>query len=373
MKIRPHHASIAALLLAAACGSSGVPRSEPSFTPTTPSATMSPSAPTPSTPTSPQRIATKVAFTDRGDLYLYEVADDLVRPLVVDGPNSQERSPHFTDAATVTYAAGPSVTEVDTASGVRREIRKMPGEVRALTWNADRSTLAVLFDRHDPNGTGLTLHLAAFGDNNSRDIRRFKPWDGRGGSDSDDVSVSWSPDATKIIVVITPPDTVSNTTMFVLDTTGKDLVPPRFGTMARWGADSQTIYYRDFGAMRAWHTINIATGGVRDPAMTRGTVRPALSPDGTVLAYDDGARKPTIYLFDVRSGRERKLTAGYVGPLWLSQDALAATVVRECVPGTDCEGNWVHERDTVRIAVGDGSTRPLTLRSTVYSAVAFYE
>lgn len=168
---------------------------------------------------------------------------------------------------------------------------------------------------------------------------------------------------------MTPLDTAPDNTMYVLDRNGKDLAAPRMGTMARWGADSGTVIYRDFaGNKRAWHLLDLGTGKVRDLAMTAGTVRPALSPDRTLIAYDDAQGEPTIYVFDLTTGRERKLATGSLGAIWLSNDTLAATVVRACVPATNCEGNWVDEKRAVHISLADGAGRPITLRSTLEAA-----
>lgn len=369
------HRVIARLLLAgllvssAACNSS-TPQAEP--TPTM-SQTVSPSeTPTPS----PQGIATNVVFEDREDLYVYDVAGNVVRPLFRNGSKNAEYSPIFTDAGTIAYASDRSVFEVDLASERKREIRKFPGEVGPIAWSPDRSTLAVLYRRPDPNDRGYTLRLDELRAGRSRDIRKFQPWNGRGGSDADEVRIEWSPDGTKIIVVITPLDTTSKKTMFVVDLEGKDVVPGRLATMARW-VDSGSVVYRDFeDAGQSWHLLDLDSGNVRDLAMTRGTVRPALSPDRKLIAYDDGEGTPTIFVFDLAAGRERKLASGSLAVLWLANDSVAATVVKPCVPATDSrgscvsEGSRVHQRKAVRIGL-DGSSRSITLRDT-FTAAAHY-
>ncbi len=348
----------ALLLMLASCGSN---ESAGPVTSLMPTESTSPSpTPSPTTPTS----AAAVAYTDDGDLYHYDVRTDRVTRLTTDGAKRSEVSPRFTDAATVAFAAGRSIIEIDVAGKVEREIHRAAGNVQVLAWSPDRTTLAYLYDRGD-QGVAMTLHVTNLETDATADVRNFKPWLGRGGGEDDEVSLQYSPDGKLLLVVLTPLDTVSKETLFVMKPDGKDAVPPRFGTFGRWSLDSGTAYYRDYQAPRAWHTLNVSTGAVGALGMAANTHRPALSWDGTMLAYDE-SEQAAIFVFDLASGRERKLAGGRIGPIWLSADALAATDVGDCTPGTDCEGAWVHKHTASRIAVADGKTAPLRLASTVY-------
>lgn len=362
--------AIALGLLAAVGGGacSGSPRTARPTASPTPTPTLSPT-PTAS-PTPKPAVATGMAYTDRGDLSYLDVASGVVTRLTVDGDSRQERSPVFTDAQTVAFAVDRDIVEIDVKTKARRIIRSVGGVIHAIDWNADRTQLAVLFDRNDPGGVGLTLRVEAFGSGSTREVRRFKPWDGRGGSDDDEVAVRWSPDGAKLLAVLTPLDTVSNQTMFVLTQDGKDAVPPRFGTMARWAPGSQTVYYRDYAAPGAWHAIDTATGTLSDLAMRRSTARPAVSADGKLIVHDEGDGTPTVYVYDVSARTERVLTTGVLSAVWLSPEAIAATQVRQCIPGTDCEGAWVSEHRARRVALSTGAKTTLSATST-FDAAAF--
>lgn len=162
------HRSVVWILVTAtfaliACGNgadrrTGKPAASPSPTPT--------GSPSPT----PARSASVVAYSDEGDLYIYDVAADTVRRLTKD-PDVREVTPRFTDPATVTYGSGRKIIEVDIASGVKREIRTVPGPAQALDWNPDRTELAVLYDRRSGGDVGLTLRLEAFGGGESRELR----------------------------------------------------------------------------------------------------------------------------------------------------------------------------------------------------------
>lgn len=346
---------LAGLAVAVSCADA---RPQRTATPSTSATTASPS------PASTPGPTTKaIVFSQDGDLYYYDVATDGLRLLTEDGQQITERSPRFNDESTIVFGTDTAIVEIDVKTRAKREIRKAAGIVHQVALSPNRRSIAYLYDRNDRTGLGLNLRVVGLDPPSERDVRSFKPWQGRGGSDDDDVYLAWSPDGSKLLVVLTPLDTVGRETMFVLDANGADIVPPRFGTTARWAPDSRTIYFRDFGDERAWHALDVQTKSIRDLAMRRATARLHVSPDGTVLFHDRGVDGGAIYVYDVARNRERRLATGRIGAVWLSQDAVAATVVKPC--RGDCEGPWVHQHKCSRITLADGKAAPLELRSTV--------
>ena len=100
--------------------------------------------------------------------------------------------------------------------------------------------------------------------------------------------------------------------------------------------------------------------------------RPAVSPDGNKIAYDDGdGDEPSIFVFDVDEGTTQRLARGFVGPVWLGPDLIAATAAGSCPSGSACPIPWAALGTTVGIDVPTGDRTPLALPTTLQEVARY--
>ncbi|MGH9036595.1 MAG: hypothetical protein ACRD0O_12605 [Acidimicrobiia bacterium] len=338
--------------------------------------------------------AGRIVWAEAGDIWLYESATGKRRQLT-DGDGRSEYLPRFHGPDRVTFVAaddrpandfrpgagthGSVIHELDLTTGRRSELVRLAGGVVAHDWTPDGRTLALYVAGDDH--TSSELHVFTGG--HPRLIRRFGPVRGRGGFiNYDEWRVEWSPDGRRLLVVDTGLDTSEpEDTFFVLDTDGTDVMAPRGGTWARWGADSQTVYC--ICAVRPgddnWVWLSLHTGtGVGTPLLLERAMRPSVSPDGRFLAFDDGQDTPTVHVLELRPGsRPRRVTGGAIAPLWLDGGRLAVTDTRPC-PDTPDEcmagghGSMFHSAGTASaVDVTSGDRAPIPPLDTDDADVAY--
>ncbi|MGH2794014.1 MAG: hypothetical protein ACRDKG_06885 [Actinomycetota bacterium] len=332
--------------------------------------------PPPTTSPTPPGSAQVVVSHDE-DLWLYHAGDDAVRRLTTDGDEAFEQQPRFhPKTSAVSYfvndadGTGGAIFDLDVSSKAATELVSTR-PVRAIGWSPTGDALAYVAGIDDDEGA--TVYLFDPATKVSKEIRSLPTCRGcgRGIADLDERRVGWSPDGKSILIVDTTLDNDSLTSMFVLDREGKDVVPPRSGTQARWAPDSRTIYYEQLGAsgLPKMKALAVATNRQTDIPI-QGGVRPAVSPDGRYLAYDDGKAEASLMLFELATGAKRRLARSVVGPIWLAAGEIAATEERPC-RGDECGAAppWFSVGKTVSIEL-DGSRRGLSLPSTVDADVA---
>jgi len=231
---------------------------------------------------------------------------------------------------------GVDLMEIDLASGKRKVVRRLTVGT-AYDWSPDGETLAAY--GITPDGQSMELHI--FGDGPQR-VRQFKPILGRGGFvNYDETRIEWSPDGRHLLLLDTALDTQQDETLYVLTADGRDALPPRSGTWARWSGDSSTIYClcsRSGAAVNecTWQAIDLARG-TAEPLPIPAASRPSASPDGRFLAFDDGADTPAVHMLDleVPAARPRLLARAALAPIWLSPTRLAVTDTRPCPRSED--------------------------------------
>ncbi len=366
MNARRVKAAAAAILVAllGAC-SSPAPSGRSTPLPTTASPTGSP------TPKQPQ--AEVVVYLDRGDLWVYRVESDSVKRLTFDGYESWEWPVSFRDAGRVTYTVAnageltETIEDLDLSSGQRTTLTGFQGFVGGLDWSPDGSTLAFVGSLTDKPSVAVYLYTPADGKTRRiRDLLACGDACGRGGTDFDQQKVAWAPDGSALLVTDTTLDNHPGITMYLLDPSGKDIVAPRSGTQGIWSPDSMTIYYVRWSlgsGPRAAYALEVAKDRRRELPLT-GFLRLAVSPDGKLLAYDDGKAKANLYLYDLGAGVERKVSSSTAGPLWLTSSRLATTYVRPCEDEECGEAPlWVGV-GTVRIVAPKADARNLSIAST---------
>lgn len=310
----------------------------------------------------PAQDSGRIVWAEADDIWLYHAGTGERRALTSDGQARYETLPRFREPARVTYlsyaegvgkadlyGAAPDLMEIDLPTGAVRRLRQFGGPIRAYDWAPDGQELA--FYRGGGDQRATELHVVD-GAGRRIGLRRFGPTPGRGGYvNYDETRVDWSPDGRRLLVADTALDTSQDETLYVLDRAGHDILPPRFGTWARWSRHSEAIYcFCAAPALGAtgdglWQAIDVATGAATPLPITDGA-RPSVSPDGRFLAYDDGHETPAVHVLDLNDPllRTRLLARGALAPLWLDARRVAMTETRPCP----------HDEDTC-LAGGHGS------------------
>ena len=349
--------ALAALTITVACGGGDRELAGPS--PTPPNSQSATATPTVSLPTH------AVVYAFQNDLWLYDVKADSNRRLTNDGPTTDETSPRFRDGDTVTFLASFKVMEIDLSSGRAAQLIGTEDPVAAFDWSPDGETLALL--TAEP---AVALFTPA--DGRTETIRSLHecPDCGRGGGDDDETRIEWSPDGSDLLVVNTGiDDHVGNTpTMWAMNVEGRDLITPRDGTHARWTAGSNAIIYEPWnytlGLEEAARLVDIRTGKTSTLPISS-VYRPAPSPDGRFITYDDGRANADVFVYDVEARTTRRLARGAVGALWLSADSLAVTKVRPC-EGDECghAPPWFSLGAVERVTLG-GAASSIAMRGSI--------
>jgi len=318
-------------------------------------------------------------FSSRDGLFLYDIQADAVTALE---PSASQhgRTPRFRSPSVVSFVmqrqpaddahtfGQDSIYELDIDRKRAEETIRLPARVLAFDWNPDGTELAYLTERGDQSANLLCTLDAQSG--TTRLVRTFSYTVGRGVHQWDEVSVSWAPATGAILVVQT---TTEPPNVHVVDTDGRDLVAPQTGTFGRWLADNAILFLEGEPQATAqpwhWSSVSVTTGQKHDYGLPDEAFRPALSPNGRSIAFDDGAEEPSIHVFDVESGATRRLTRGYVGPVWLDPDLIAATAAGPCPTSDFCVLPWSPSDATIGVEPTSRDQRPLTLPTTLQGLV----
>ena len=365
----------------------------PGQTPVEPVAETTTAAPT-STSTSTANVTTTtvsleptwhgeerlVAYVSEGELWLYGASGRTYR-ITFDGDERWEHSPKFSGRDQLTFVSsgdwgrGSTLEEIDLTTGRRRTVLASAGVIRDYDWTADRSAVGVLVSRIEGGvDADDAVGVLRAGSTEPVWLRSIGPVPGRGGFlDYDLMRVEWSPDDTKLLVVDTYADgDGSAPTLFVIRPDGSDVVAPRSGTWAVWAPDSRTVY---FTSGRAF-VLDTVTGGQSQLHGIERAVRLALSSDGRLLAYDDAADEPAVYVHDLAVGASRLLRRASLAPVWWSEETLLAGRTVPCPPeeldGCLAGGHgapWRHAGDAWEIDLGSTTARQVALASTWDAAV----
>lgn len=324
---------------------------------------------------SPRSGASAVYSYGRG-LWLYDVALDSLSLLKKGSGSPNGLHARFRGAQTVSFAdtrvapdgehpfGRDSISEITLPSHNVMELLQLPNALRGYDWSPDTRFLAyqVL--------AGSSLAICFF-DAESGSLKLIR---GRGlvvgtsAKQSDEESVAWSPDGKSILIA----DTLQSKGLFLLDPTGKDLMKPWAGTFPRWLPNGRDFIFREIDAIGAaprWFVVNSMSGARRRLSLPGHAFRPALSPDGTAIAYDNGdERKPSVSLYDLARGTSNRLITGYAAPIWLGADALAATAAGPCPPATECSGWWQPLGRTIGFNERGKHVHRLALKTTIPAA-----
>jgi dipeptidyl aminopeptidase/acylaminoacyl peptidase len=315
------------------------------------------------------------AVSSQAGLSTYEVATDEV---ALRDPNNSPFGlvPRFRTPTQVTVvrqresaAEGllwgqDSLHEFDTERGESKEILRLPNHVLGHDWSPDGTRLAFLL-RKDAGPEDLLVQLCVFDSRNASAslVQLLEPPIGTATGQREETMVTWSPDGARILVV----DTAEEPSLVIIEADGFEKLDARSGTFGRWLSNDEIFYQEDphTDLVSTWTLLSLATGRRTRFELPARSYRPALSPDGRWIAFDDGDRaKPAIFLFDVHLGTKRRLIRGYVAPVWLDPDVVAASGAGTCQGGT-CPIPWATTGETVGIYVSTGAQSQLNLPTTL--------
>ena len=329
-----------------------------------------------------------VVFPIRDGIRLYDISTRSVTVLRHGlAAGSYRVDPQFLDAQRVSFVdrreaddalpfGRDSLYVMDIATRAVTEVLRLDATILSYRWTDDAtkvvyeigsSELRVEDGKQVPFGVNL-LCFYDVNEGRTRTIRRLEYIVGRGGHESDERRLDWSPSENAILVV----DTIQPTHIYVVDREGRDLVPPRSGTFARW-IDQETIIFRQENQLRSdgtlregrWLMLDVTTGMRLQFDLPKGTSRPEISPDGRLIAFDDGDREdPSTYVFDRSTGLSRLLVRGFGAPIWLSTEVVAVTAGGPCPPRTECNDFWTPLGRTIGVNVKNDNSGPLKLPTT---------
>ena len=313
--------------------------------------------------------ASLVAVSGPGGLTVYDIASDSLNMLIPE--YASHISPRFRTPRLVTFVdarraapGGNALLEVDVATGAVTELLRFAHVVQGFDWNADGTRLAYMV----ATGTETRIgpHALCLFDSRSgettllREVRR--PF-GTSVSQWEETAVKWSPNDRHILAI----ETSTRPSVFVVDLVGRDVVEPRGGTFGRWLSANRVLFQAEGRTSEdpgAWFTVSLPDGRSAPFEMPAG-YRPALSPTGRYIAFDDGARVPTTYVFDVEKGTTRELAAGSLAPVWLGGEVVAASAAVRCTRDYFCPTPWMTSGGTLGIDLGTGEVTPLVLPTTL--------
>jgi hypothetical protein len=265
-----------------------------------------------------------------------------------------------------------SLHEMNLETGLAVELLRLPNQLTAFDWSPDGTLLAYQLRTESPSRVGP--RLVCLFDSGSGRISLLnsipRPY-GTGTGQREETSVAWSSDGRLILVV----ETAAEAGMFVIDVDGRDVMTPRDGTFSRWLTEETILFQRDHPRNNEdpgeWRVLSISNGETSTFAMPPG-YRPAVSPDGSKIAFDDGdGDEPSIFVFDVPGGSSQRLLRGAVAPVWLGPDRIAATAAASCPSGSACPIPWASLDTTVGIDVPTRNRTPLALPTTLQQVARY--
>jgi hypothetical protein len=329
-----------------------------------------------------------VAYPHQDALWIYDISADRVMRVRSGLASGDRADPQFLDPQHITFVDRREEDEnlpfgldslyiVDVGTGKAQELLRLNATLLSYRWNSDRSRLAyevasTVFRMEDGKQVPFGVNDLCMYDvagRETRAIRRLEYIVGRGGDESNERRIIWSPSGDSVLLVDTIQPTMQ---VVVVDVRGQDLVPPQPGTFARW-LDEQTIMFRQEnrlgvdGKLRKgrWFTLNVVTAERKSFGFPNGASRPEISPDGRLIAFDDAdPEDPSTYVFERATGESRLLLHGYGAPIWLSNQVVAVTAGGACPPRTECNNLWTPLGRTIAVDVRQGSRERLALPTT---------
>lgn len=265
-----------------------------------------------------------------------------------------------------------AVYQTSLAGNLERQILRLPDTLFAMAWNSDGDKLAYLVYREDQSGAALPVALCLYdAQTGTVKVLGTSPQAilGREGGAWDEWSVAWSPDGTKISVV----DDAQGQILRVASVRGRSLLPWTPGTFARWFPDGRLLYAKGSGPVTEWDALNVRTGRSRTIPLPVLAARPAISPDGTKIAFTilKGTR-PVSRVLDLPTGTITTLGSNLTTPIWLSPTGIALTRTSPCPEFEPCPMDPLLDK-TVGIEITTMTKTNLRLPTTVLGSWSLYD
>lgn len=324
----------------------------------------------------------RAVYPTEAGLFIYDVAANTSLQIdgesLVTGPPPQFRTSTLISA--VRRREDPddghtfgqdSLFEYDAAANRSTEILRLPDGLLAYDWSPDGAVLAYLLRFQTPTLLGPHL-LCAFDSRTGTAslVREIENPFGTGVGQREETAVTWSPDGGAILVT----DTAGQPSLFVVTLDGRDVVPPRAATFGRWAAADRLILQQappDAAADWEWLYLATQTGATRGFGLPTTAYRPAISPSGDQIAYDDGEAEPSVYVFNTADRTSERLAIGYVAPIWIGPNRVAMTAAGPCTAGDFCEIPWEAQEITGAVDLATGKTVALALPFTLSGVVRY--
>jgi hypothetical protein len=302
-------------------------------------------------------------YANTDGVAIYDVKSDLVTHLSaiasVARAGPRFRTPH---TVTLVDASATSIYDLDIASGETSELLALPFPVEGFDWNGDATLLAYMLSTETPSGIGPRSVCLFDGRTGAISLlRTIKRPFGTGTDQHQEVAVQWSPTGKYILAI----ETAAEPNTYVLDVEGRDVLDPMAANFARWWGDDHVLYQSGRAEAPGWVTITLSNGRTRPIELPSEAFRPAVSPTGDWVAFDNGAEVPSVFAFNVQSESARRLARGYVAPVWLGPDLIAMTAAEGCPGSSVCPIPWVALDSVVGMGPDGGAGRALTLPSTL--------
>jgi hypothetical protein len=318
-------------------------------------------------------------FSTANGVGVYSTSNNTIAPVDADGSRPRFRTPgvvsfvRLREAPDDEHTFGQdSLVEVDLGTKQATELLQFSDAILAHDWNADGTVLAYLLRTQTPTLVGPHL-LCSFDSQTGKTslLRRIENPFGTSVGQHEETAVFWSPTDEYILVT----DTAARPSLFVISVDGRDATTPQNGTFGRWMSDIQVLFQEDpqnAAAAWEWLLMSAASGATRPVDFPSTAFRPAASPSGTLVAFDDGdPDRPAVYVLDTVTHTAKKLAVGYVAPIWIGPDVVAVTAVKPCLSEEFCDIPWVSQTKTVAINVDTGKVRALELPTTLNEATRY--
>jgi hypothetical protein len=325
------------------------------------------------------------AYAEDDAVLLYDIQADTSRRVSVAEPSLSGLRPQFRDSHRVTLLelrtqpdadhtfGQDSLVEVDLESGRSTEFLRLPTSVLGYEWDPTGALLAYQV-RVEAGGELRPVVLCLFDSRTglTSGLRTLSEPILTGTDQRQETSVSWSRLGDRIAVV----DTLERLSIVVTDLEGRDVIAPRGGTFARWLTNDTLLYSQTSSPEpNSWAWFSMAVGADTATALDLPAEmhRPTLSPDGQLLAFDDGkGAHPAMSVVDLGTGAIRRLGVGLVGPIWLQPRLLAGSVTGACEGTEFCQRPWTLVGGTIAVDLSaTDATMALGLPTTLSRSVRY--
>lgn len=279
------------------------------------------------------RRASRAVYVASNDVWLYDFETDTAERLTANGDAAFEWNPQFRDERSVSYETNGAVMVMDLTTRIASTFANVTDLVR-YAWSPAGTELAYVkatwSDSDAMVRTTINVVTAA-GTATEAPLDLILPEGYCGPHTPDgDVAISYSPDGRTIMienVAARPSPTVA-----LIDRDGLKQRSMHHWSWARFLPDS-TILAKEIDE---W--VRIAGDSRESLPVPQDARNPAVTPDGTKVAFDTPGNRPQVRVVGLADGDVTTIARGAALPHWLSNDSLIVFATESC---GECDGwNW---------------------------------